>query len=136
MLFESYQEDFFTPAFVEIREDQLAWENGNSSLDEEYLSVLNDSAHLVNSQDTLVDDETRKNNRLFEKEFFKEIVEIVVYLILFFIIIAFNYDHTYIDQKVYSNENLKNIISKNTSWNKVDPCIKIKSLSNKKKLKT
>lgn len=59
------------------------------------------------------------NNRKLEKEFFREIIEICIYLVLFIVIISFGYEHSYIDMRINSNEYIRSEILAKTNWNNV-----------------
>ena len=63
--------------------------------------------------------EDTEQNRLLEKEFFKGLVQVFTYILLLAVILEFAYDYSYISLKVHSNDYLKFILTKDTSWHKV-----------------
>lgn len=110
MILEWYQDNHFKPEFA------LILKEGNSN---EYISYdyLDNLESLVSSSNEPKTD--KKILRIFEKNFFLEIVEIFLYLLFFFLIFTLNYENTYIDLKVHPNEDLKQLIFESTSWNEV-----------------
>lgn len=73
--------------------------------------------HLNNEDDVI--DQEKASSRNLEKEFIRSIIEIFLYLTLFFIIFSFSSKNAYIEKRFHSNENLKHRIQTKTTWNSV-----------------
>lgn len=126
LLIESHENDFFRPKYAEFELE----ENSEESIDldqEKVMQINSNSSTILHSNAIELNDlnEQRKIHRLLEKDFYLNIAEIFLYIIFFLVILTFNYDSTYIDLKVFSNEYLDTVIKKNTSWNKVNNFILI-----------
>ena len=120
LLIECYENDFFRPKFIEFDPDSNAEES--IDFDQEKMFQLHSSTNVIWTTNAIeLNDlnEQRKIYRLLEKDFFLNIAEIFLYIIFFLVILIFNYENTYIDLKVFSNEYLDTLIKTNTSWDKV-----------------
>lgn len=120
LLIESHENDFFRPKFNEFDPENNSEEI--IDFDQEKMYQLNSTSNMIwNTNAIELNDlnEQKKIYRLLEKDFFLNIAEIFLYIIFFLVILIFNYESTYIDFKVYSNEYLDTLIKTNTSWNGV-----------------
>ena len=124
LVIQSYDEKFNLPLFVEIPKTDLSPQWNSTS--GEHLTNTQDFTRLIEYSETsfpLKEDrksiEEKLNGRELEKEFFRGLLEVVLYSFLFLTIIINSYDHSYIDLKIYSNSHLKDLITTNTSWKDV-----------------
>ena len=58
-------------------------------------------------------------NRLLEKDFFKGLIQVFLYILLLALILVFAYDYSYVSLKTHSDDYLKSMIYHNTNWTKV-----------------
>lgn len=120
LFIESHENDFFRPTYIEFDLENTSQDT--SYFDGDKTLELNPSSNIIlNTNAIELNDlnEQRKIHRLLEKDFFLNIAEIVLYIIFFLVILTFNYESTYIDLKVFSNEYLDTVIKANTSWTRV-----------------
>ncbi|RNA15421.1 polycystic kidney disease 1-like 2 [Brachionus plicatilis] len=121
LFIESHENDFFRPTYIEIDLENTSQDT--SYFDGDKTLELNPSSNIIlNTNAIELNDlnEQRKIHRLLEKDFFLNIAEIVLYIIFFLVILTFNYESTYIDLKVFSNEYLDTVIKANTSWTRIN----------------
>ncbi|CAF1104022.1 unnamed protein product [Brachionus calyciflorus] len=132
LIFEIYKNDFFSPKYVEFETDasdklqkgKISFDDSIQEAELQYMDITNSNSPNALSGINAIElsdlTEEKKIHRLLEKDFFMNFFEIFLYIILFVVILTFNYGSTYIDLKVYSNENLKSLLNKKTSWPKVN----------------
>ena len=118
LVLHSYKEHFNYPEFVEIpkiieekllKKDLKHYSTSKITEFSEKIFPLLDSKAI----------EEKLNDRELEKEFFRGLIEVVLYSFLFLTIIVISYEHTYIDLKINSNNHIKHLIESKTNWKNV-----------------
>lgn len=90
-------------------------DNENDNDDEFYDANQDDNNDQVEfSIETMT-----KDIQTLEKEFLRQIIAIVPYIMFLFLIFTLSAKHAYVDLRLESNENLKDWIQNHTEWNSV-----------------
>lgn len=86
-----------------------------------------DDNNSENDQDLIMHESSMKSNNIkkLEKEFLRQMIQIVPYLFFLFIIFSLSSKHAYVSQRLESNDDFKEWVGKNSEWKKVNFCLSL-----------
>lgn len=96
----------------ELTEEDIVTEYQEEDLDDDYSESDQDLIMHENNGSSM------KLNKL-EKEFLRQMIQIVPYLFFLFILFSISSKHAYVSQRLESNDNFKEWVDNNPYWKKV-----------------
>jgi len=119
LVLHSYKEHSNFPKYIDVPKMMEEKHNERDLKCDPSIEIIEFSEKIFPFLDSKAIEE-KLNDRELEKQFFRGLIEVVLYSFLFLTIIVISYEHTYINLKIYSNSHFRNLIESKTNWKNVN----------------